>query len=317
MERASLRPVPHRPAGPVEPAEALAHVEATLPDLDEAARRALALVDLVGRTRPQLLAETEIGEAELAEALARARKALRRAAFPLPGSGWCERAERLLSDELDGELADPGPRRLAAHLANCERCVEHERRLWQARDQLVAGFEEARAAAPAAQIVDEPDPEPVEIPDPEPPAVEPAQPAAAPVPELRLVDPVVEVPVPGTPEPADPAPADPLPADPQPEQPAAAPMPELRLVEPVVEVPTPGTPEPADPAPADPLPADPQPAQPEPVEPAALEDAVAAGLPEPRFSLRALAWTASLALAVLLAVISIALTVYAIAGGSF
>jgi hypothetical protein len=284
MERASLRPVPQRPSGPVEPAEALAHVGAALPDLDEAARHALALVDLVGRTRPQLRAETGIAAADLAEALARARKALRRAAFPLPGSGWCERAERLLSDELDGELAEPGPRRLAAHLANCDRCVEHERRLWQARDQLVARFEEARAVAPEPepQIADEPDPEPVELPDPGPPA--PPQPVAAPAPELRLVEPVAE--------------------------------------EPAAEVPAPGTPEPADPAPADPLPADPLPAEPEPVEPAAvgvpstLEDAVAAGLPEPRFSLRALAWTASLTLAVLLAIISIALTVYAFAGGS-
>ena len=288
MERASLRPVPQRPSGPVEPAEALAHVEATLPGLDDAARQALALVDLVGRTRPQVLAETGIAESDLAEALARARKALRRAAFPLPGSGWCERAERLLSDELDGQLADPGPRRLAAHLANCDRCVEHERRLWQARDQLVAGFEASRAAAPAAepvQVADEPDPEPVELPDPEPADLDP---------------------------------------EPQPEQPAAAPMPELRLVEPVVEVPTPGAPEPADPAPADPLPADPQPVQPEPVEPAAaaeplppLEEAVAAALPEARFSLAGMAWTASLALAVLLCLVSIALTVYAIAGGSF
>lgn len=245
MERASLRPVPLRPSGRVEPAEALAHVDAALPDLDEAARHALALVELVGRSRPQLRAETGIAETDLAEALARARKALRRAAFPLPGSGWCERAERLLSDELDGELADPGPRRLAAHLANCDRCVEHERRLWQARDQLVAGFEEARSAMPAQepQVVDEPDPEPLELPDPDPPAPARLQPVAAPAPELRLVEPAAE-------------------------------------------------------------------------EPTAVEDAVAAALPEPRFSLRALAWSASLALAVLLAIISIALTVFAIAGGS-
>jgi hypothetical protein len=94
-------------------------------------------------------------------------------------------------------------------------------------------------------------------------------------------------------------------------------------------VPAPGAPEPADPVPAGPLPADPQPVEPEPVDPAAavdpppaveraraVEDAVAAALPEARFSLRAIAWTASLALAVLLAIASIALTVFAIAGGS-
>ncbi|MEA2386187.1 MAG: hypothetical protein QOJ22_361 [Thermoleophilaceae bacterium] len=266
MERASLRPVPQRPSGPVEPADALAHVEATLPDLDEAARQALALVELVGRTRPELRAETGVSGLDLAESLARARKALRRAAFPLPGSGWCERAERLLSDELDGDLPDPGPRRLAAHLANCDRCVEHERRLWQARDQLVAGFEEARAAAPSAQVVDEPDPEPVELPDPEPPVVEPPKPMAAPAPELRLVEPVAEVPAPVEPEP-----------EPAPVEPAAA----------------------------------------EPAPPAPVEDIVAAAIPEARFSLRAIAWTASLTFAVLLAIVSIALTVYAIAGGSF
>ena len=240
MERAALRPVPQRPSGPVDPGQALAHVETTLPAIDPVARQALALVDLVGRTRPEVCAETGIAGPDLADALARARKALRRAAFPLPGSGWCERAERLLSDELDGALEDPGPRRLAAHLANCERCVEHERRLWQARDQLVISFDEARAPreVPEPEIAAEPDPEPVELPDPEP---------------LRLVE------APPAPEPAEPAPAEPEPAEP----------------------------EPADPAPA-------------------------AG-----FSLGRLAWTASIAIAVFLAVFSLALTIYAIAGGNF
>lgn len=245
MERASLRPVPQRPSGPVDPAEALAHVEGALPALDDAAQQALALVDLVGRTRPEVCAEAETSEADLAEALARARKALRHAAAPLPGSGWCERAERLLSDEVDGALTDPGPRRLAVHLANCERCVEHERRLWQARDQLVIAFEAARAPQPAPQVAEEPDPEPVEAPDP----------------ELRLV----EVPAP--------------------------------------EVPAPVEPEPAEPEPAEPEPADPEPAEP---VPAAAESG---------FSLRAIGWGALMAIAVALAVASLALTIYAIAGG--
>ena len=248
MERASLRPVPQRASAPVDPAAALAHVEGTLPGLDEAGRQALALVDLVGRTRPQVCAETGIAEADLADALARARKALRRAAFPLPGSGWCERAERLLSDELDGALDDPGPRRLAAHLANCDRCVEHERRLWLARDQLVLSFEEARAPAPAPEIADEPDPEPVEVPDPEP---------------LRLVE---------VPAPAEPAPAEPEPAEPEP------------------AMPEPATPEPAEPVPA---------------------------AAEPRLSLRGVAWGVLTAAAVLLTIVSLALTIYAIAGGGF
>jgi hypothetical protein len=237
MERASLRPVPQRPSGPVDPAEALAHVEGTLPGLDEAAHRALALVDLVGRTRPEVCAETGASDADLADALARARKALRRVSTPLPGSGWCERAERLLSDELDGALAEPGPRRLAAHLANCDRCVEHERRLWQARDQLVVTFDAARAPEPAQEIADEPDHEPVEMPDP----------------ELRLV----EVPAPEVPAPAEPEP------------------------------------EPAEPEPAEPVPA-----------------ASNSGT-----SLRGVAWAASMAIAVLLALGSLALTIYAIAGG--
>ena len=273
MERASLRPVPQRPSGPVEPDEAVAHVATTLPALDEAATRALALVELVGRDRPQLHAEMGIAPEELSETLARARKALRRASFPLPGSGWCERAERLLSDELDGELAEPGPRRLAAHLANCDRCVEHERRLWQARDQLVVRFDEARAPAPLPEppaVVDEPDPEPVELPDPDPPA-EAAKTIAAP--ELRLVEPAAETVPPSTPEPADPVPAAPPPAEPPP--------------------------------------VEPEPAEPEPVEepPPAAESR--------SFTLAGVAWAASIGFAVLLAIISIALTVYAIAGGGF
>jgi len=272
MERASLRPVPQRPSGPVEPAEALAHVSATLPGLDEAATQALALVDLVGRTRKQLHVETGIGSEELSAALARARKALRRASFPLPGSGWCERAEILLSDELDGELAEPGPRRLAAHLANCDRCVEHERRLWQARDQLVASFDEAHAPPPApgpeATPGDEPDPEPVELPDPEPPKVEPPLAlAAAPPPELRLVEPAAEVPAP--PQPAQPEPEPTLPpTEPQPDEPPpAAEQPEVR--------------------------------------------------PDSGRSLARVAWAASIGVAVLLAIVSLALTIYAIVGGGF
>ena len=245
MERAALRPVPQRPSRPVDPAQALAHVEATLPAVDDAARQVLSLVDLVGRTRPEVCAETGIAEPELADALARARKALRRAAFPLPGSGWCERAERLLSDELDGALEDPGPRRLAAHLANCERCVEHERRLWQARDQLVLSFEEAQAPRemPEPEIAAEPDPEPVELPDPEP---------------LRLVE---------------------VPADPQ--EPGTEPF--LAEVE-------------------------------EKARDAEEGPARKGSVP---VSFAGVAWAASMTIAVLLAIASLALTIYAIAGGGF
>ena len=337
MQRASLRPVPQRPARPVDPAEALAHVAATLPALDEDAAQALALVELVGRSRPQLVVETGMTTAEAGEALARARKALRRASVPLPGSGWCERAEQLLSHELDGELVDPGPRRLVAHLSNCDRCVEHERRLWQARDQLVAAFDAARAPVAPVEpppVATGPDHEPLELADPDPPAAL----EAAPPPELRLVEPVEDPPT----EAEVPAPVEQEPA-PEPE-PAA---PEAEVPAPPVE-PAPAAPQPAEPAPAEPEPADPEPANPEPVagipepepvaeipepEPAAPEpDAPALALeapappvsdevvevltPDAALTLSGLAWAASYGLAVLLALASLALTIWAIAGGS-
>jgi anti-sigma factor RsiW len=77
--------------------------------------------------------------------LARGRKELRRSLVPLPGSGWCERAELLISDRLDGAIDEIGTARLNVHLKNCPRCVEHERRLVQAIDALVG---EPAPAAP-------------------------------------------------------------------------------------------------------------------------------------------------------------------------
>ena len=147
MEQATLRPVPLRPAGPVDPAEALAHVRSALPELDDAAARALALIEIAGRTRDQAAAEAELAPDQLATALYVARKALRRSIFPLSASGWCERAERLLSDRIDGALVPPGPARLDVHLRNCERCVDHDRRLAQARDLLVRNFIDAHPEA--------------------------------------------------------------------------------------------------------------------------------------------------------------------------
>ena len=47
--------------------------------------------------------------------------------------------ERLISDRIDGALAERDEARLDVHLRNCPRCVEHERRLVQATDALVAG----------------------------------------------------------------------------------------------------------------------------------------------------------------------------------
>lgn len=140
VEPAPLRPVPRHPPGPVEPGPAADHVAARLPQLDPLPRDALALVTLSGRTREEAAARLGVSPEELATALARARKELRRSLWPLPGSGWCERAERLVSDRLDGPLDDVGDARLGVHLRNCPRCVDHERRLVQAIDGLVAGL---------------------------------------------------------------------------------------------------------------------------------------------------------------------------------
>ena len=139
MEHAPLRPVPARPAGPVDPAAAVREVAAALPGLAPLEARALALVALADRPRPQVAAVLGIEEQELGALLAGARKELRQTITPLAGSGWCERAEGLISDRLDGIALERDSRRLDVHLRNCPRCVEHERRLVQATDALLAG----------------------------------------------------------------------------------------------------------------------------------------------------------------------------------
>jgi hypothetical protein len=149
MERAPLRPVPARPAGPVNPAVAVRAVAEALPDLEGREAEAIALVVVAGRPRGEVAAEIGIAPDELAEALASARKQLRRSLLPLTASGWCERAERLISDRLDGELGESRAVRLDVHLRNCPRCVEHERRLVQATDALLASAS-GPAASPAA-----------------------------------------------------------------------------------------------------------------------------------------------------------------------
>jgi hypothetical protein len=140
MEHAPLRPVPARPAGPVDSATAVREVASWLPALDPVAARALALVVLTERPRAKAAVVLGVSEDELGTLLARARKELRQTVVTLGGSGWCERAEGLISDRLDGVLADTGVRRLDVHLRNCTRCVEHERRLVQATDALVLGL---------------------------------------------------------------------------------------------------------------------------------------------------------------------------------
>jgi Putative zinc-finger len=134
-------------------------VAAALPELDAREARALALVALAGRPRPEVAGALSISADELGEALASGRKALRRSLQPLTASGWCERAERLISDRLDGQLAERGTARLDVHLRNCPRCVEHERRLVQATDALMA----EAVGAPAAPLAAAPEPAPVEL----------------------------------------------------------------------------------------------------------------------------------------------------------
>ena len=182
MEPAALNPVRADPPREVAPDEAIAHVARRLPQLDEPAAQALALVELARRPRADVAAELAVGPEAIAAALTRGRKALRRSMFPLASTGWCERAERLMSDRLDGELPPPGPARLDAHLRNCERCAMHERRLEQARDALVHSYLEAhpeppatgRAAAGSPEGEAGPDLRVVEVDEaPEPPAEQP------------------------------------------------------------------------------------------------------------------------------------------------
>jgi hypothetical protein len=134
----------------VEPAEAARLVAERLPKLDPLPRDALALVTLAGRSREEAAARLELEPDAFAAVLARGRKELRRSLHPLAGSGWCERAERLISDRLDGVLDELASARLGVHLPNCPRCVEHERRLVQAIDALVAGVAGEPAPAPQA-----------------------------------------------------------------------------------------------------------------------------------------------------------------------
>ena len=155
MERAPLRPVPARPAGLVDPAAAVREVATALPALEPLQVRALALVALADRPRPEVAELLGIEERELGELLAAARKELRQTLTPLSGSGWCERAEGLISDRLDGVVREPDERRLDVHLRNCPRCVEHERRLVQATDALLSGIAPARPR-PAPPVGDAP-----------------------------------------------------------------------------------------------------------------------------------------------------------------
>jgi Putative zinc-finger len=275
-------------------------VARALPQIGAREGLALALVALVGRGRVEVAQRVGLDEEGLGRALAQARKQLRRTVVPLPGSGWCERAERLISDRLDGALAAAAERRLDAHLRNCPRCVEHERRLVQATDALVASV-----APPSGR----PDLAPVdetagERAGPEEPL--PAAPAEA----------AAEAAAPAEPEPPAPAePVPPAPAEPVSTAPAEAGAEAAAPAAPVPAAPAEAQPEPA--PPAAPAEAKPEPAAPtEPVPPApALRPPAQPPLPRPLREVGvAVTWHALFALAVLLAVVSIALTVAGLLG---
>ncbi|HEV7845207.1 MAG TPA: zf-HC2 domain-containing protein [Thermoleophilaceae bacterium] len=207
MEHAPLRPVPARPAGPIDPATAAREVEAWLPTLPPATARAFALVVLAERPRAEVAAQLSISGPELGEQLAAARKELRQTVVTLGGSGWCERAEGLISERLDGTLPDRDAGRLDVHLRNCTRCVEHERRLVQATDALILSLGRS-GPSPAPPLAEAPPGEapaaeapPGEAPPVEAPPQE-APPVEAPPEELP---PVEEPPGDGAPKEAPPA----------------------------------------------------------------------------------------------------------------
>src|SRR6476469_7125475 len=146
------------------------HVFAALPELDAVPRRGLALT-LAGVPRAGVA---------LSDVLARARKSLRRTRAELPSAGRCERAERALSDRLDGATTPMDERFLEAHLGRCARCRTHATALDAAT---------AKPVAARLRIV------------PPPPQLPPATPGTVPT--------VARIDVPPPFAPAHPAPASP------------------------------------------------------------------------------------------------------------
>jgi Putative zinc-finger len=125
------------------------HVFAALPELDAVPRRGLALT-LAGVPRAGIASELGLAGTELSAVLATARKSLRRTRVELPSAGRCERAERVLSERLDGAASALDERFLDAHLARCARCRTHEH-------ELAAALEELRTELAAeAKPIEEP-----------------------------------------------------------------------------------------------------------------------------------------------------------------
>jgi Putative zinc-finger len=162
---------------PVRSDRAEQHVFAALPDLEAVPRRGLALT-LAGVPRAGVASELGLAGAELSAVLASARKSLRRTRAELPSAGRCERAERVLSDRLDGATSAMDERFLDAHLARCARCRTHQHELTAALEELHAELvaeakpvEEPRRAhlriVPPRPLLPPPAP-----PEPEPPTFE-------------------------------------------------------------------------------------------------------------------------------------------------
>ena len=146
MEHAPLRPVPARPAGRVDPRRGRSRGHGRAAGAGAARARApwRSWRWPTGRGQRSRDAGPRRG-ASSARCWPAARKELRQTHHArCSGSGWCERAEGLISDRLDGALGERDGRRLDVHLRNCPRCVEHERRLVQATDALLAGIAPAR-----------------------------------------------------------------------------------------------------------------------------------------------------------------------------
>ena len=276
MEHAPLRPVPARPAGPVDAATALREVGSWLPALEPDAMRALALVVLAERPRAEVAGALGVSEDEVAKLLAAARKELRQTVVTLGGSGWCERAEALISDRLDGALAARDVRRLDVHLRNCGRCVEHERRLVQATDALVLGL--GGRPAPAS---------PAPVPLVEAPADDGVEGVAAPAKDGIEEDSAAPPAGPGeVPEEVSP------PAGPE-GVPAVEPVPDV--------VPAPAVPAPPSRAPTE-------------GQIAAAAEVLVAKRTRGQIA-AAIAWNSMIALAILLALVTIAVTIVGITGG--
>jgi hypothetical protein len=302
-------------------------VAARLPGLDSDGVAALALVELARVERSQAARELGLDTDAMGSALAHARKELRRSRGALAGSGWCERAERLISDRLDGDLAAFSAKRLDAHLRNCPRCVGHELQLVQAIDELVEGMPGKPAAAvrlvpPKTRALPPGEPERELEAGPEEPALEaaPEEPALESAPEEPALESAPEEPAleSAPEEPALEAAPEPeaLPPEgralaPAPEEPALGPAPPSApgkqrgrpVRQPARSAPAPGPPASAPPAPASgkaPVALPPRPL----VDPRPVSALVAA-----------FTWHIAFALAVLLAIATIAITVIGIGGG--